>query len=64
MWRPLSVRKDAHAEWELQVKGLKGRLGRDQAALEQTKQPFQYVDHGVKGRADQVDTGRAGRREV
>ncbi|MFD3558968.1 hypothetical protein ACFWVU_04765 [Streptomyces sp. NPDC058686] len=63
-WDTGSGLKDAHAEWELQVKGLKGRLSRDQTALEQTKQHFQYVDHEVKSRADRIDTGRAGRREV
>ncbi|MFJ5969851.1 hypothetical protein [Streptomyces sp. NPDC093060] len=54
--------KDAHAEWELQVNNLKGRLDADQSALEQTHSHFQYTDYGVRSRIAQVDAGHDRRR--
>ncbi|MER6075084.1 hypothetical protein ABT187_41020 [Streptomyces sp. NPDC001817] len=47
-WATGSALKAAHAEWELQVKNLKGRLGQDQTALEKTHQDFRYTDLGSR----------------
>ncbi|MFD0315454.1 hypothetical protein [Streptomyces flavalbus] len=49
--------KDAHQEWESQVKSLKDRLAADRAALRANKREFQQVDHGVGGGLTQIDTG-------
>ncbi|MFI1365747.1 hypothetical protein [Streptomyces griseochromogenes] len=49
-WSTGSGLKAAHAEWELQVKNLQGRLAKDQGDLEASHQEFQYVDHGVRSR--------------
>ncbi|MEU8690514.1 hypothetical protein [Streptomyces sp. NPDC048665] len=49
-WSTGSGLKTAHAEWELQVKNLQGRLVKDQGDLEASHQEFQYVDHGVRSR--------------
>ncbi|MFF3920111.1 hypothetical protein ACFYZB_43195 [Streptomyces sp. NPDC001852] len=56
-WATGSALKAAHAEWELQVKNLKGRLGQDQTALEKTHQDFRYTDLGVKSRIAQIGMG-------
>ncbi|MFE2696381.1 hypothetical protein [Streptomyces mirabilis] len=56
--------KDAHAEWELQVKNLKGRLARDQEALKGSHGHFQYVDYGVRSQVAQIDAGPDPRREA
>ncbi|SOD85883.1 hypothetical protein [Streptomyces sp. Ag109_G2-15] len=61
-WETGAGLKDAHAEWELQVKNLKGRLGQDQAALEDSHQHLQYVDYGVGSRTAQIDAGPHPRR--
>ncbi|MFD8390272.1 hypothetical protein ACFV2N_13960 [Streptomyces sp. NPDC059680] len=63
-WDTGSGLKDAHAEWELQVKNLKARLGQDKAALEGSHQHLQYVDYGVGSRTAQIDAGRRQGREV
>ena len=63
-WDTGSGLKDAHEEWELQVKNLKGRLEADQTALEQTHQDFQYVDYGIRSQVAQIDAGPDSRREV
>lgn len=47
-WQTGSGLKDAHAEWEKQVKSLQARLARDREALRETKSGFHYVDYGVK----------------
>ncbi|MEU5435608.1 hypothetical protein AB0G73_19820 [Streptomyces sp. NPDC020719] len=62
-WETGSGLKDAHAEWERQVKGLQARLARDQAALEQTKREFQHTDHGVEGQMAQLAAQRDRQRE-
>ncbi|MFH9964913.1 hypothetical protein ACH4PR_26550 [Streptomyces mirabilis] len=62
-WDTGSGLKAAHAEWELQVKGLKGRLGEDQKALEKTHQGFQYHDLGVRSQIAQINVGRDPRGE-
>ncbi|MFJ9818113.1 hypothetical protein ACIRU3_23175 [Streptomyces sp. NPDC101151] len=56
-WQTGSGLKDAHAEWELQVKNLKGRLGQDKAALEGSHQHLQYVDYDVGSRTGQINAG-------
>ncbi|MCH0558907.1 hypothetical protein [Streptomyces sp. MUM 16J] len=63
-WQTGSGLKDAHAEWELQVKSLKGRLGQDKAALEDSHQHLQYVDYGVGSRTAQIKAGPHQGREV
>ena len=63
-WQTGSGLKDAHAEWELQVKNLKRRLGQDRAALEGSHQHLQYVDHGVGSRTARIDVGPHQGREV
>ncbi|MBL1096622.1 hypothetical protein [Streptomyces coffeae] len=50
--------KDAHKEWELQVKQLKARLEADQAALAKTKSDFQYVDFTTGNRIAQAQDQR------
>jgi hypothetical protein len=63
-WETGSGLEDAHAEWELQVKNLKGRLGQDQAALDGSHQHLQYVDYGVGSRTTQINAGlHKGREE-
>ncbi|GAA2639869.1 hypothetical protein [Streptomyces vastus] len=49
--------KDAHNEWELQVKSLMNRLDADREALEGTKRDFQYLDLGIRSRIAQIDAG-------
>ncbi|MBJ7002724.1 hypothetical protein ACFYOR_34410 [Streptomyces griseofuscus] len=56
-WQTGSGLKDAHAEWQLQVKNLKARLGQDRAALEGSHQHLQYVDYGVGSRTAQIKAG-------
>ncbi|MFE9536832.1 hypothetical protein [Streptomyces sp. NPDC006691] len=63
-WAFGSALGDAQNEWRLQVDSLMGRLASDQAALEQTKQDFQQIDHGVHSRLAQIDTPPDPRREV
>lgn len=63
-WSFGSALGDAQHEWGLQVENLKGRLASDQAALEQTKQDFKDVDHGVKSQVAQIRTEHAPRHEV
>ncbi|MFJ5034490.1 hypothetical protein ACIQB5_42050 [Streptomyces sp. NPDC088560] len=63
-WQTGSGLKDAHAEWELQVKNLKGRLGQDKEALEGSHQHLQYVDYGVGSRTAQIKAGPHQGREV
>lgn len=62
-WDTGSGLKAAHAEWELQVKSLKGRLGEDQTALERTHQNFQYLDLGTGSQIAQINLGRDPRGE-
>nr|WP_223184750.1 hypothetical protein [Streptomyces sp. CBMA152] len=62
-WETGSGLKDAHAEWERQVKNLQARLALDQAALEQTKREFQQTDHGVESEMAQLATRRDRQRE-
>ncbi|MES4887190.1 hypothetical protein [Streptomyces sp. NPDC096012] len=63
-WQTGSGLKDAHAEWELQVKNLKARLGQDRAALEGSHEHLQYVDYGVGSRTAQINAGSHQGREV
>ncbi|WP_330338063.1 hypothetical protein [Streptomyces sp. NBC_00557] len=56
-WETGAGLKDAHAEWQLQVKNLKARLAQDQAALEGSHQYLQYVDYDVGSRTAQIDAG-------
>ncbi|MEU4346748.1 hypothetical protein [Streptomyces sp. NPDC023838] len=53
-WQTAAGLKDAHAEWEMQVKSLQGRLTQDKEALRETKGHFQYTDHQVKGEMGQI----------
>ncbi|MBQ0985985.1 hypothetical protein KBZ10_15950 [Streptomyces sp. F63] len=62
-WDTGSGLKEAHEEWELQVKALKGRLAADETALENTKRDFQHLDLGTRSRIAQIDTGLDPRRE-
>ncbi|WP_406507480.1 hypothetical protein [Streptomyces sp. NBC_00212] len=64
VWAFGSALGDAQNEWDQQVENLKGRLATDQAALEQTKQDFKYIDHGVKSRVAQIHTAPVPRHEV
>ncbi|MBX9398531.1 hypothetical protein K4749_34365 [Streptomyces sp. TRM72054] len=63
-WATSSGLKDAHNEWELQVRNLKHRLDADKTALQQTKREFQYVDYDVKSQVSRIDPGLDTRREV
>lgn len=63
-WQTGSGLKDAHAEWELQVKNLKARLGQDRAALEGSHEHLQYVDYGVGSRTAQINAGSRQGHEV
>ncbi|MGW2818862.1 hypothetical protein [Streptomyces sp. NPDC001415] len=63
-WAFGSALGDAQDEWEQQVENLKSRLATDQAALEQTKQDFKDIDHGVKSQVAQTPTAHAPRHEV
>ncbi|MGY3055909.1 hypothetical protein ACVWZD_000145 [Streptomyces sp. TE3672] len=56
--------KDAHAEWELQVRDLKARLAKDQEDLEGAHRDLQYVDYDVRSGVAGIDAGSAPRREV
>ncbi|MBQ1089522.1 hypothetical protein [Streptomyces sp. B93] len=56
--------KDAHQEWELQVRNLKARLAADKAALRANKREFRQVDHGVGSGLAQIDAGTEPRRDV
>ncbi|MGX4690059.1 hypothetical protein [Streptomyces sp. JNUCC 63] len=56
-WDTGSGLKDAHAEWELQVKSLQGRLAKDQESLQGSQRDFQYVDYGIRSRIAQIDAG-------
>ncbi|WP_405890584.1 hypothetical protein OG427_23755 [Streptomyces sp. NBC_00133] len=42
--------KDAHAEWELQVKSLQGRLSADKSSLQGTQQGFGNYELGLKSK--------------
>ncbi|MFG2114807.1 hypothetical protein ACGFRB_19570 [Streptomyces sp. NPDC048718] len=57
-WATGAGLKDAHAEWALQVKSLRGRLAYDQEALGRTKSDFRYVDHGVKSSLGGIVTAK------
>ncbi|WP_438292527.1 hypothetical protein [Streptomyces sp. HUAS TT7] len=63
-WAFGSALGDAQNEWEQQVENLKGRLATDQAALDQTKQDFKDIDHGVKSQVAQIHTTPVPRHEV
>ncbi|MER6027922.1 hypothetical protein [Streptomyces sp. NPDC001851] len=63
-WQTGAGLKDAHDEWELQVKNLKARLGQDKAALEDSHEHLQYVDYGVGSRTAQINAGPHQGREV
>jgi uncharacterized protein (DUF1501 family) len=63
-WDTGSGLKDAHAEWELQVKNLKERLAKDQEDLEGAHRDFRYVDYGVRSRIAQIGAGSHSRPEV
>ncbi|MEU7408808.1 hypothetical protein AB0B40_05675 [Streptomyces sp. NPDC042638] len=56
-WQTGSGLKAAHAEWQLQVKNLKARLGQDKAALEGSHRHLQYVDYGVGSRTARIKAG-------
>ncbi|TGB17940.1 hypothetical protein [Streptomyces palmae] len=55
--------EEAHQEWKVQVKNLKERLKKDQEALSQAKQGFQYVDYDVSSRISGIDLD-PDRREI
>ncbi|MEV8527522.1 hypothetical protein AB0451_25785 [Streptomyces sp. NPDC052000] len=63
-WAFGSALGDAQNEWGLQVDNLKDRLAADQTALEQTKQDFKDIDHGVKSQVAQIHTAHLPRHEV
>ncbi|ANH93759.1 hypothetical protein A8713_23415 [Streptomyces sp. SAT1] len=61
-WETGAGLKDAHAEWERQVKSLQARLEKDQSDLEDTHRDFQYVDHGIRSRIAGLGAGPDPRR--
>ncbi|WNZ08286.1 hypothetical protein [Streptomyces sp. 11x1] len=57
-WATGSGLKDAHKEWELQVKNLMNRLKEDREALQGTKRDFEYLNLEIRSQIGQLDAGR------